>query len=996
MHATCTHLNLLKHNKTQWKRMKILQEKVTWIATFLIIGMGVGLSQSPQTSNIKALIESFKKDERGPYQAIRWFCPDGRVLPPDQRCGQPGSIQHALHKDVVQKIAEEQGIYLGQILAGTPYEDFWDAAAQNSRLKQYQLEKYLQSIDDGWILRRARFYRGAIQAEDEEQWGLEFLKKTVSQNELLTNQFFLIRQAVKDIPHRATDNRWELIRSLSTSIADSFPAFMDLRIKLHGLPDAEDVKRVKDFRAKNQQKITPKIDDRLQKLETELELAFQPLNPQSLNDYVRRLPSKSLITSELDRFIKQYGANSNPSQTELFNDMANLLWLIREKLPDEKSPKARLTILDLSIELESMMFRQSFSWNPQTAGELLNKSYALSKASAGCGFLEVWEWHTINSMMTPPAEQTSLDLEDFISLASHTRRVTEWGTGMVRTNFEPGIHLFGSFEPLAYGFTDDRIRSSILLPLGNVAGILADVAAQYSNLSNRVMNIKNQNQIRGLNSGFAVGELEVVTGPPEGIAFSDKKIYILQRAPADLKPVAGIATVAEGNLVSHVQLLARNLGIPNAVLSQGNLDELVKHSGQIVFYAVSPRGAVVMKPASEMSKPEKALIEKRQPHKEKIKAPVKKLDLQNTALTSLKNIRATDSGRLCGPKAANLGQLKSLFPDRVVEGLVIPFSVFREHLEQPMPSGNLTYWQYLQEVYTLADAERKRGKSDEEIETFILGRLTLFRDAIKSIPLLPNFRENLARTFLKEFGKDMGQLPVFIRSDTNMEDLKDFTGAGLNLTVFNVVDKNKIMQAIRDVWASPFTERSYRWRQKYLLNPENVFPSILIMPSVNVDKSGVMITTGVISGNPKDVTVAFSRGPGGAVEGQAAESYLLKENGTELLLSPSREMQYNILPETGGTEKGYAQFNQRILSTKELQQLRAMAEEIKHKLPGTPGIETEGPYDVELGFKDGHIWLFQVRPFVENKKALSSAYLQNLDPKFPNGIRVPLNQILEY
>ena len=34
-----------------------------------------------------------------------------------------------------------------------------------------------------------------------------------------------------------------------------------------------------------------------------------------------------------------------------------------------------------------------------------------------------------------------------------------------------------------------------------------------------------------------------------------------------MKPVAGIASVSEGNLVSHVQLLARNLGIPNAVLS---------------------------------------------------------------------------------------------------------------------------------------------------------------------------------------------------------------------------------------------------------------------------------------------------------------------------------------------------------------------------------------------------------------------------------------------
>ena len=77
-----------------------------------------------------------------------------------------------------------------------------------------------------------------------------------------------------------------------------------------------------------------------------------------------------------------------------------------------------------------------------------------------------------------------------------------------------------------------------------------------------------------------------------------------------------------------------------------------------------------------------------------------------------------------------------------------------------------------------------------------------------------------------------------------MEDLKDFTGAGLNLTLFNVVDYETIIQGIRDVWASPYTERSYKWRQQYLLNPENVFPSILIIPSVDVDYSGVMVTRG--------------------------------------------------------------------------------------------------------------------------------------------------------
>ena len=41
----------------------------------------------------------------------------------------------------------------------------------------------------------------------------------------------------------------------------------------------------------------------------------------------------------------------------------------------------------------------------------------------------------------------------------------------------------------------------------------------------------------------------------------------------------------------------------------------------------------------------------------------------------------------------------------------------------------------------------------------------------------------------------------------------------------------------------------------------------------------------------------------------------------------------------------------------------------------------EGAYDVELGFQNNKLWLFQIRPFVENKKALSSNYLESITPK---------------
>ncbi|MEB3323529.1 MAG: PEP/pyruvate-binding domain-containing protein, partial [Synechococcaceae cyanobacterium] len=288
-------------------------------------------------------------------------------------------------------------------------------------------------------------------------------------------------------------------------------------------------------------------------------------------------------------------------------------------------------------------------------------------------------------------------------------------------------------------------------------------------------------------------------------------------------------------------------------------------------------------------------------------------------------------------------------------------------------------WAYLQASFAAYDAAVTGGATRIEAEPALFERLATLRAAIERIPLLPDFRERLRTAFATVFGSGIGLTPTFIRSDTNMEDLADFSGAGLNLTVPNVVGEEAFLQAIRRVWASPYRERGYQWRQRYLLNPEDVYPSILVLRSVDVTASGVMITTGISSGNREDVTVAFNRGVGGAVDGQAAETWLLEANGSDRLLAPAREPTYRNLPTTGGVRTDFTSFEQPILSGNDRAALRAMAAGVSARLPTMPGVDTDGPFDVELGFLEGDIVLFQVRPFVENRSAASTAYLQQLD-----------------
>lgn len=962
------------------------------VLLFLLVVVPVFPQEKGNVPNAKITnqINAFKNDIRGPYKDIRWFCTDGSIRAPKDPCPEnigPG-VQHARYKDEVVALGKEHHVYIGQILAYTTKEEFWDADRNQSRLKQYQLDKYLRTVDNGWVNQKGQFYRGSVQVEDEEAWGIDFYKWLLAKDAVIAQQFFLVRQSLRDVPHSGDDNVSQLMRSQSKVISDMYLPFMDLRVKIHSLPEKEDIKKVIDFKEKNTAKLTTELHKRLDGLAATMTSFFAPLDAEKLLEKAILLKG-TVLGDKIAAYAKSITTATSPDI--VVSQTSHLLLEIREGILNEKRPMARLQLLDVSLKLEEILFQKAQQWEPSTLSEQLEKICALGTASAGAGYLELWEWNEIIGTLSQ-FEKEKLSLAELTTVLETARGTVEWSAAMVKANYQQTVDVYTGFEPKAYGFIDDRIRGSIALHLGKSVGELGDFIAKESALTNKVMDIPNQSTFRGLNPGYAFGELVVIGGSSEDVEVSSDKIYIFQRSPSDLKPVAGIATVAEGNMVSHVQLLARNLGIPNAALSDENLQSLKEYDGQRVFYAVSNKGNVILKPESGMTDQERALFAKKERNTDKIAVPIEKIRLDNTSVLNMRDVDASDSGALCGPKAANLGQLKKMFPEQVVEGLVIPFGIFRDHMNQEMPEQGKSYWTYLNDMFTEAERMRNTGVSEPEVENYQLRQLETLRTAIKKMPLKESFLTEIGEKFESILGKPLGELPVFLRSDTNMEDLKDFTGAGLNLTLFNVLDKDKILLGVKEVWASPYTERSFKWRQKYLLNPENVFPSILVIPSVDVDYSGVLITKGINSGNEEDLTVAFSRGAGGAVDGQSAETYTIYNKSGARLLAPARDPYYNSLPATGGTSKKSASFQESVLNKKNMDEIRVLANTIRKTLPKATNSDYEGAYDVELGFRDDKLWLFQIRPFVENKKAVSSGYLESITPKIDASKSISLSK----
>ena len=435
-----------------------------------------------------------------------------------------------------------------------------------------------------------------------------------------------------------------------------------------------------------------------------------------------------------------------------------------------------------------------------------------------------------------------------------------------------------------------------------------------------------------------------------------------------------------------MQLLARNLGIPNVVVDPALVPAIRKAAGRRVQLAVSPAGSVELDDAAPAT-PERGT--ETPPETVRIEPNLEKLNLRRGNFIRLSSLRASDSGRIVGPKAAKLGELHHHYPEAVADGLAIPFGVFRALLGLPYHDSGLSMFDWMRSQYRalekLPPGSAERAAASESLRRRIHAWI-LHADPGQ------RFRTRLRETMAQVFGFE-GTYGVFVRSDTNIEDLPGFSGAGLNLTVPNVVDFDALLKAISRVWASPFSKRAFAWRQGRMQQPEHVYPAVLLMRTVPVQKSGVMVTRDVDSGAPDWLSVAVNEGLGGVVDGQATESLRINLRTGEVRLMAQATMPWRCEPDpAGGIRKVPASGADRVLEPEEIEQLLRLARGPPKRFP--PILDDRGKptaADIEFGFRDGKLALFQIRPFLENRATRNNAYLRALDAGIDRNGDIPVD-----
>src|SRR6266705_1485351 len=258
--------------------------------------------------------------------------------------------------------------------------------------------------------------------------------------------------------------------------------------------------------------------------------------------------------------------------------------------------------------------------------------------------------------------------------------------------------------------------------------------------------IAKSQEYEALNVAKGLGRIHIIPKLDEHVEIGFNEILVLDEVPVQLPPVAGIITTKPSTPLSHINLLAKGWGIPNAYIK--NAQELFKqyNGWWVEFDARRDTYSIKRADNSQLDEYQKRL-------KERLDVMKPRSDLSVTRLAGLSEQRAASSIAY-GAKSANLGELtRAHLPGVAIPpGFTIPFFYYDQFLQENKLDDAI--YQMLNDQKFVHDPAYRREY------------LTNMRERIQQGTINPQLREAVLRRLNLEFpGKG-----VFARSSTNSED----------------------------------------------------------------------------------------------------------------------------------------------------------------------------------------------------------------------------------
>ncbi|HEV7474523.1 MAG TPA: PEP/pyruvate-binding domain-containing protein [Pyrinomonadaceae bacterium] len=450
--------------------------------------------------------------------------------------------------------------------------------------------------------------------------------------------------------------------------------------------------------------------------------------------------------------------------------------------------------------------------------------------------------------------------------------------------------------------------------------------------------IAKEQEYQALNVAKGLGRIHVIPKLDEHVEIGFNEILVLDEVPVQLPPVAGVITSQPSTPLSHINLLAKGWGVPNAYIK--NAQTLLKQydGWWVEFETRRDNYSIKRADTDQLREYQKRLAER-------LDVMKPRFDLAETRLLGLRQQRAK-SAIAFGGKSANLGEVMSArLPGIVVpNGFTIPFYYYDDFLKANKLDDAI--YALLNDQKFVHDPAYRRGK------------LVDLRERIKQGKFDDQLRAQILRRVKLEFpGKGL-----FVRSSSNSEDLPNFSGAGLYTTVPNVRDSDQLIDAIKTVWASLWNSEAYEARERAVIDHSKIFMAVLIQEGINSESSGVMITTDPFDKDTKGTTyISAKRGLGiKVVEGKrVAEQILYRTRSNAVqVLTRSDEDSLLTFDEKGGVKEVAITGERVVLTDEVIRRLVTAAAAIKRVFGGGRD------QDIEWAYMKGQIYIVQSRPYI--------------------------------
>ncbi|MCY3621962.1 MAG: PEP-utilizing enzyme, partial [Gammaproteobacteria bacterium] len=256
-------------------------------------------------------------------------------------------------------------------------------------------------------------------------------------------------------------------------------------------------------------------------------------------------------------------------------------------------------------------------------------------------------------------------------------------------------------------------------------------------------------------------------------------------------------------------------------------------------------------------------------------------------------------------------------------------------------------------------------------------------------PLSAELKDEIVTAYAA-FGPD--EPPVAVRSSANAEDLADLSFAGQHDSYLNINGVEAVITAVRDCWASLWTERAIGYRHENGIDQQTVAMAVVVQRLVASEASGVLFTANPTTGDRSEIIVNSSFGLGEAIVGGEVtpdsftvdrDTLTTKETsvGTKDFIVVSADGQG-----TRSRESSTAERQQLSLAAPTLRKLVRLAKEVERHFDGVP-------QDIEWAISGSHLSLLQSRPMTNLPPApLKDVQWEVTEP----GSRLERDQVVEF